>query len=93
VQSPRSCILVELVDATWRAFDYGDEASAEEWFAECRGEWNAGRSLIFSVTGRRGLMTMAPSRFDADEVVHLELATPAEVEARSVSCQPAALFG
>jgi hypothetical protein len=91
VTQGRSCILIELVDATWCGFDFGDEASAASWFAECRSEWNVGRNVIIYVRNRRG--GPIAQTFDADEVAHLELASHTDARSRGVACAYAMTFG
>lgn len=89
----RTCILIELTDGSVRAFKYPDEEMAATWYEECRGEWNAGRTIIFNLR-RSSVNRFAPSTemHDGDGVSHLGLTTPAEAERRGAMLRDAVIF-
>jgi hypothetical protein len=88
----RTCILVELTDGTARAYEFPDEQSAATWYAECRSEWNAGRTVVFTLRpAHRFSPTSAMHR--GDDVAHLELTTADAATARGVECSPAVILG
>lgn len=93
VTPTRSCILVELVDATWRAFDLGDEKSAEAHFEECRSEWNEGRNVVFNVRRPRHRGGLGMEMFEADKVAHLELGGRADAKAHGAAVEVATTYG
>ena len=86
-----NCIVLELTNGTTVAYSYPDEHSAQEWYRECRLEWNEGRTLTFHMPKRsRGAaMQIHP----ADDVAHLGLATRDELTARGIDYAEAVTFG